>query len=111
MNMGISLFHSTTSIFSPCSSLTMFCMRTPRKPTHEPTGSTPSCRARTATLLREPGSLDIASISTAPLNISGTSISKRRLSSRLSARETISSGPLMVRSTDFSRTRILVLLR
>ena len=59
--------HSMTSIFSPWSSFTMFCIRTPRSPTQEPTGSTPSCLALTATLLREPGSLAMASISTAPL--------------------------------------------
>jgi len=44
--------HWTTSMRSPPSSLTMFWIRIPRRPTHEPTGSTPSWRAETATLLR-----------------------------------------------------------
>ena len=52
MNSRSSEDHSTTSIFSPPSSLTMFCMRTPRMPTHEPTGSTPLCSATTAILER-----------------------------------------------------------
>ena len=50
-----SSFHSTTSIFSPLSSLTMFWMRTPRTPTHEPTGSMPSCRADDGDLGAEAG--------------------------------------------------------
>ena len=60
-----------TSIFSPYSSLTMFWMRTPRMPTQEPTGSTFSCRAATATFERSPGSRATSMISTAPLKISG----------------------------------------
>ena len=38
----VSALHSTTSIFSPPSSLTIDWMRMPRMPTQEPTGSTPS---------------------------------------------------------------------
>ena len=71
--------HWMTSMRSPFSSLTMFWMRMPRRPTHEPTGSMPSCRAQTATLLRKPASRAIDLISTTPRKISGTSSSNRRL--------------------------------
>ena len=59
--------HSTTSIFSPWSSFTIFWILMPRRPTQDPTGSTPDCAAQTATLLRAPGSRAIAFISTDPL--------------------------------------------
>ena len=85
----------------------MFWMRMPRSPTHEPTASTPSCLAWTATLLRDPGSLAMPTISTAPLYISGTSISKSRLTRSLSARETIISGPLADSRTVLRSTLIL----
>ena len=57
-----SLFHSTTSIFSPCSSFTMFCILTPRNPTQEPTASIPSCFANTEILLLDPASLATSTI-------------------------------------------------
>ena len=49
---GASGFHIMTSIFSPFSSFTIFCILMPRNPTQQPTGSIPSWRAATATLLR-----------------------------------------------------------
>ena len=52
----------TTSIFSPCSSLTMLCIRFPLTPMQEPTGSIPSCVALTGTLGLNPGYLAIAFI-------------------------------------------------
>ena len=55
--------------------------------------------ATTATLLLEPGSRAIAFISTIPLKISGTSISKSRFNRFLSDLETIISGPLAVIAT------------
>ena len=67
MKTAWSGFHSMTSIFSSLSSRTMDWMRTPRMPTHAPTGSTPSWMAATATLERWPGSRAMDLISTAPL--------------------------------------------
>jgi len=67
MNVSSSSDQGTTSIFSPFNSFTMFCMRTPRIPTQEPTGSTPGCSAATATLDRDPASRAMALISTVPL--------------------------------------------
>ena len=88
-----SLLHSSISIFSPCNSLTILCILTPLRPTQEPTGSTPSWRALTATLLLEPLSRAIPTISTAPLKISGTSCSNNLLRRSSSVLDTINSGP------------------
>ena len=55
-------------------------------------------------MLREPASRAMSTISTEPLYISGTSISKRRLSSSLSARETMISGPSFDCLMDWRRT-------
>ena len=89
MNSLGSGLHSTISIFSPPNSLTIDWILTPRIPTQAPTGSTPGCRAATATLEREPGSRAMAFISTVPLYISGTSSSKRRRSIAQWVRETM----------------------
>ena len=87
------------SIFSPYNSLTMFWMRMPRMPTQAPTGSSPSCRAATATFERVPASRAMALISTVPLWISGTSSSSRRRSMLRCARLTTSCGPRWLRCT------------
>ena len=47
-----SWFQTTTSIFSPFNSFTIFCILIPRKPTQQPTGSIPAWVVATATLLR-----------------------------------------------------------
>ena len=91
--------HWITSIRSPFSSLTMFWIRMPRRPTHDPTGSIPSCRAETATLLRKPASRAIDLISTTPRYISGTSSSNNRRSRFLCVRDRMSCGPLIERCT------------
>ena len=67
MKLRTSLFHSTTSIFSPFNSSTIFWMRVPRNPTQEPTGSTPGWLANTATFDRCPGSRAMLLTSTVPL--------------------------------------------
>ena len=91
--------HITTSIFSPFNSLTIFCIRIPRNPTQQPTGSMPSWCAATATLLRYPASRASDFISTIPLKTSGTSSSKSRRSKLGWERDTITRGPLFVRLT------------
>jgi hypothetical protein len=58
-----------TSIFSPPSSATTAWTRAPRCPTVAPTGSSPSWREATATLLRLPGSREIALISTSGVDL------------------------------------------
>ena len=73
----------------------MLWILTPRSPTQEPTGSTPCCFARTATLLLDPLSLATATISTDPLYISGTSCSNNLINKSSEVLETISSGPLV----------------
>ncbi len=78
MKIGLSGCHITTSIFSPFSSLTMFCILMPLRPTQQPTGSMPSWSAATATLLRYPASRAMDFSSTMPLRTSGTSSSKSR---------------------------------
>src|SRR5581483_7935588 len=97
--------HWMTSICSPFSSRLTLSMRTWRGLTHEPTGSTPSWRAYTATLVREPGSRAIAFISTTPLNTSGTSSSNSRRTRFRCVRDTITCGPFGVRLTSTTYTR------
>ena len=104
-NWAGSSFQGMTSIFSPPSSATTAWTRAPRWPTVAPTGSRPSWRDETATLLRLPASRAIARISTVPLWISGTSSSKRRFRKPLWVRLTMSIGPLGPRRT--SRTKAL----
>ncbi len=99
MNLSISSLQETTSIFSPLSSLTIFCILIPRSPTQQPTGSTPSWAATTATLLRKPASRATAFISTTPLAISGTSSSRSRRSISGWERDTTTRDPLVVRAT------------
>ena len=77
-NTAGSSFHGMMSIFSPPSSATTAWTRAPRWPTVAPTGSRPSWRLATATLMRLPASRAIALISTVPVWISGTSSSNRR---------------------------------
>ena len=84
---------------NPFSSFTTLWIRTPRMPTHAPTGSTPSCRAATATLVREPGSRAMALSSTVPLKISGTSCSNSRRTRPRWLRDTTSCGSRTPRST------------
>ena len=99
--------HWTTSIFSPCSSLTILWIRLPRTPMHDPTGSIPSCVVETAILLLEPASRATAWMETTPPFISGTSISKSLLSKSGWLLETIIAGPLAEFLTSTTNTFVL----
>ena len=88
--------HSTTSILSPFSSFTIFCILMPRNPTQQPTASIPCWCVVTAILPREPASRAIAFSSTVPLEISGTSSSRSRRSKSGWERDTTTLGPLLV---------------
>ena len=61
------------SIFSPCSSFITFRTRLPTGPMQAPLALTPCRCERTAILVRCPASRAIATISTSPAAISGTS--------------------------------------
>ena len=104
INIFGSLLHSTTSIFSPCNSLTILCILIPLNPTQDPTASIPSCFATTETLLLLPASLAIDMISTEPFEISGTSCSNNFCNKIVSALDTINSGPLGVSAIFFNKT-------
>ena len=97
-----SSLNSTISTFSGTRSRTTFWIRAPRTPTQEPTGSSPSWSARTATLVRIPASRAMLTISTALLAISGISRSKRRRTKSAWRRETSNCGP---RPASFTCTR------
>ena len=99
MKVVISALHRTTSIFSPCNSLTIFWILIPRKPTQQPTGSTFSWREVTATLHRDPASRATDFISMTPLENSGTSISKSRRNKSGCERDKITRGPPLVWAT------------
>ena len=66
MNSSGSSDQTTISIFSPCSSSTTAPTRPPLGPTQAPTGSMFSSVAQTASLVREPASLETDFISTTP---------------------------------------------
>ena len=73
MNLTLSSLHSTTSNFSPLSSLTICLTLEPREPTHAPLGSTFGSLENTAIFVLLPASLAIARNSTVPSVNSGTS--------------------------------------
>ena len=96
--LGSSL-HSIRSIFSSSNSATIAWTRTPLTPTQVPTASIASSLAVTATFERLPGSRAIATISTCPSKISGTSCSNNPLIRFLCVRETITGAPRLASRT------------
>src|SRR5499427_2488407 len=81
------------SIFSPCSSVMTFLTRLPMGPMHAPLAFTPGWCEATAILVRCPASRAIATISTAPEAISGTSSEKSFLTRPGWVRDNVIDGP------------------
>src|SRR5215468_2011087 len=81
------------SIFSPCSSVMTFLTRLPMGPMHAPLAFTPGWCEATAILVRCPASRAIATISTAPEAISGTSSEKSFFTRPGCVRDSVIDGP------------------
>jgi len=81
------------SIFSPCSSAMTLRTRLPIGPMQAPLALTPAWFERTAILERWPASRAMATISTAPLAISGTSSANSFLTRLRWVRDSVTDGP------------------
>ena len=104
-----SSLHRTISIRSPPSSSTMFLILLPRTPTQAPTQSTRASELITATLLRYPGSREMARISMTPSAISGISCSNNRCTNcgRMRERMILTRLPTFLTSKIVARIRSL----
>src|SRR5215472_15734517 len=106
------------SIFSPWSSVMTFLTRLPMGPMHAPLAFTPGWCDATAILVRCPASRAIATISTAPEAISGTSSAKSFFTRLGWVRDSVIAGHLLggrqdglhLAQVDQDRTRVLALL-
>ena len=85
----------------------MFLIRLPRTPTQAPTQSTRASELMTATLLRYPGSREMARISITPSAISGISCSKSRWTSCGRIRERM----ILTRLPTFRTSKIVARMR
>ena len=81
------------SIFSPCSSFITFRTRLPIGPMQAPLALTPCRCERTAILVRCPASRAIATISTSPAAISGTSSANSFFTRPGWVRDKVTEGP------------------